>query len=53
MGICGGEEVQWGEVWCLPAAAVKACTDVELAFEVSEQEAFEGGIALLMQGLGE
>lgn len=48
-----GEEVQWGELWCLLAALVKAHTDAELVVEVSEQEAFDGGIALSTQGWGE
>lgn len=35
------------------AALVKVCRNAEPAFDILEQEAFEGRISLLMQELGE
>lgn len=48
----GGRWDSSGRTEVLRAALVKVCTNAEPAFEVSEKEAFEGRISLLMQELG-
>lgn len=42
-----------GRTEVLRAALLKVCTNAEPAFDISEQEAFEGRLSLLIQELGE
>lgn len=53
MSIQGGRWDPLGRTEVMRAALVKMCMNAEPAFDISEQEAFEGRISLLMQELGE
>lgn len=53
MGIQGGRWDPLGRTEVVRAALVKVCRNAEPAFDILEQEAFEGRISLLMQELGE
>lgn len=53
VSIQGGRWDSLRRTEALRAALVKVCTNAEPAFDISEGEAFEGRISLLMQELGE